>query len=96
MRDHCNQVNEMMEFVEMKYPTYALQVVSIILDSDLENDQFHWYGTQKDFDYEKKHSDVIKAFMASKKTKKIKLPKYHLEQVRALQRKCILSFEHFR
>ena len=31
----------------MKYPTYALQVVSIISDSDLKNDQLHWYGAQK-------------------------------------------------
>ena len=54
----------------MKYPTYALQVVSIISYSGLENDWFHWFGAQKDLDYEKIHPDVITAFMASKKIKK--------------------------
>ena len=54
----------MIEFVEMKYPTYALQVVSIISDSELENYQFHWYGAPKDLNYEKIHPVVIKAFMA--------------------------------
>ena len=54
---------KMISFIEIKYPTYALQVVSIISDSDLENDWFHWYGAPKDFDYEKIHPDVIKAFM---------------------------------
>ena len=78
----------------MKYPTYALQVVSNayglqvvsnISDSDLENDWNHWYGTQKDFDYEKIHPNIIKAFMTSKKMKKFKLPKHHLAQMSALQ-----------
>ena len=99
MRDHRNRIKEIIEFVEMKYPTYALQVVSIISDSDLENDRFHWYGAQKDLDYEKIHPDVIKAFMASKKVKKFKLPKHHSAQMRALQRNPerkdrIMSFEH--
>ena len=85
MRDHRNRIKEMISFIEIKYPTYALQVVSIISDSDLENDRFHWYGAQKDFDFEKIHPDVIKAFMASNKIKKFKLPKHHLVQMRALQ-----------
>ena len=71
MRDHCNRIKEMILFIEIKYPTYALQVVSIISDSDLENDRFHWYGVQKDFDYEKIHPDVIKTFMASKKLRSL-------------------------
>ena len=86
MRDHRNQIKEMIEFVEMKFPTYASQVVSFVSDLDLENDRFHWYGAQKDLDYEKIHPDVIKAFMASKKIKKFKLPKHLLTQMRALQR----------
>ena len=46
MRCHRNQIKELIEFVEMKYPTNAIQVVSIISDTDLENDWFHWYGAQ--------------------------------------------------
>ena len=60
MRDHQNQIKEMMEFVEVKYPTCALQVVTF----DLENDVYNWFDTKKDFDYKKKHPNVIKAFMA--------------------------------
>ena len=99
MRDHRNLIKEIIEFVGMKYLTHALQVVSITSDLDLEHDQFHWYGTQKDFDYEKIHPDVIKVFMALKKIKKFKLPKHHSLQMRALQQNpvCkdqIMSFEH--
>ena len=54
---------------------------------------------QKYFDHEKIRPDIIKAFMASKKIKKFKLPKHHLAQMRALQRNpegkdYIMSFEH--
>ena len=65
----------MIEFVKVKYPTYVLQVVSIITHSHLENDWFHWYGAQNDFDYENIHPDMIEVFMSSKKIKKFKLPK---------------------
>ena len=57
MRDLRNRIKEMISFIEIKYPTYALQVVSIIPDSDLENDRFHWYGRPKEFDYEKIQPD---------------------------------------
>ena len=44
MKDHKNCVKEMIEFIEVKYPIYVLQVLTFITDSDVENDQFHWYG----------------------------------------------------
>ena len=45
------------------------------------------------------HSDIIKAFMVTKKVTRFKLPKNYSPQVRALQynvekKDCIMSFEH--
>ena len=101
MRDHRNRIKEMISFIEIKYPTYALQVINEISESDLQNDRYHWFGAKKDFDYEKMHPDIIKAFMATKKVKRFKLPKSYSAQVRALQRNPeqkdrIMSYEHIR
>ena len=70
MQKQQYKLNQIFQSIE-KYPAFALQVVSNISESDLENDWFHWYGAQKDFDYEKIHPDVIKAFMASKKLRSL-------------------------
>ena len=69
MRDHRNRIKEMIEFVKIKYPTYALQVINEISESDLQNNRYHWFGAKKDFDYEKMHHDIIKVFMATKEVK---------------------------
>ena len=59
----------MIKIVKIKYPTYALQVINEISESDLQNDKDHWFGAKIDFDYEKMHPDIIKAFTATKKVK---------------------------
>ena len=76
-----------------------MQVISEIFESDLQNKRYHWFGAKKDFDYEKMHPDIIKAFMATKKVKQFKLPKCYSVQVRALQRNSeqkdyIITYEH--
>ena len=43
----------MIAFVETKYPTYALQVISEISNSDLHNNGYHWFGAKKDLDNNK-------------------------------------------
>ena len=102
MRDHRNRIKEMIEFVKIKYPTYALQVINEISESDLQNNRYHWFGAKKDFDSKTMHPDIIKAFMATKKVKQFKLPKSYSVQVRiSLQRNpeqkdCIMSYEHVR
>ena len=65
MRDHRNCIKDMIEFFEIKYPTYALQVVNEIFESDLQNYMYHWFGAEKDFDCKKMHPNIIKAFMAT-------------------------------
>ena len=59
----------MISFIEIKYPTYALQVINEIFELDLQNNSYHWFGAKKDFDYKKMYPDIIKAFMATKKVK---------------------------
>ena len=93
MRDHRNHIKEMIEFVKIKYPTYASQVINENSKSDLQNNRYHWFGAKKDFDYEKMHSDIIKAFLATKKVKQFKLPKSYSAQVRALQHNPELYYE---
>ena len=89
----------MIAFIEMKFPTYALQVMSKISESDLQNKKSHWFGAKKDFDCKKVQPDIIKAFMATKKGKRFNLPKNYSAQVRALQcnpeqRDRVMSLEH--
>ena len=101
MKEHHNHIREMIQFTENKHPNYTSQIVQTISNFDSENDQFHWYGSKRDFIYKKNHPDAIKAFMASKKVKNFKILKNNLTQACALQRNpdCrdrIISFEHIR
>ena len=46
-----------------------------ISNFDSENDEYHWYGSKGDLTYKNIHPDVVKAFMASKKVRKVKIAK---------------------
>ena len=39
MKDHSNHIEEMIAFIEIKYPTYTSQVISEISNSDLQNNR---------------------------------------------------------
>ena len=67
MTEHRNRIKEIIEFIEIKHLTYALQGINEISESDLQNNRHYWFGAKKDFDYKKLHPDIIKAFMATKK-----------------------------
>ena len=69
MREHRNCIKEIIEFIEIKHPTYTLQVISETSELDLQNNGYHCFGAKKDFEYEKMFPDIIKAFVATKKVR---------------------------
>ena len=43
----------MIEFVEIEYTIYALQVINEISELNLKNNRYHSFGAKEDFDYKK-------------------------------------------
>ena len=100
-KNHRDRLNEMMEFIKIKYPTYSRECIREITQEDREDERHNWDGAKYDFACENLHSDVIKAFMAIKKVKKFKLPKTKKARAKAQlknpeMKDKLCSFEHIR
>ena len=101
MQDARRRLDKMKQFISSKYPAVARRLIKSISAHDLTNPAYHWYGSKTDFVYQDIHPDIIKAFLATKKVKRIVLPSSVEDRRRALQKNPnredrIMSFDFVR
>ena len=85
VNDHCNQLKEMIGWVETNYPDYYELVVTELSDEQ-KADSRRYYKSTHDFQYGQLDVGIMKAFLATKK--------YHPTKVTRAGKRLHYSFLH--